>query len=109
MAGADLPLSPDTGGPWDRVHWEITPTWPAPALCWRPRPGLPTMVAQNPPAPFKFLPVCLRSPWFGQFMSVPPGAFDVHISSKHQVSDTFIVRATILREGDLEWKEGAEA
>lgn len=62
----------------------------------------------NPPAPFKFLPVGLRSPWFGQFMSVPPGAFDVHISSKHQVCNTFIVRATILREGDLEGKEGAE-
>lgn len=31
------------------------------------------------------------------------------MSTKHQVCDTFIVRATVLREGDLEGREGAEA
>lgn len=62
----------------------------------------------NPPAPFKPLPVWLGSPWFGQFTPIPPGASDVHISLKHQVCDTFIVRATVLREGDLEEREEAE-
>ena len=41
-------------------------------------------------------------------MSIPPGASDVHISLKYQICDTFIIRATVLGEGDLEEREGAE-
>lgn len=62
----------------------------------------------NPPSPFKSLLVCLKSARFGLFMSIPPGASDVHISLKYQICDTFVIRATVLGEGDLEEREGAE-
>lgn len=61
---------------------------------------------QHAPISLQILLVCFRTPWFAQFVSIQPGAFDVHTSLKHQVSDTFIVRATIFWEGNLEEREG---